>query len=1361
MNGGKDVKIGHDKRPVSVVPSDEQLLYNIANGEILTDEFGNPLITNVDQFFLADTSSERSTSVVFPSQANESQTRRLIRTVGIATGTYGVNFDTHVIVTSVGFATHALLVDQLNGGIVGVGTTTPGRVVVGTNSGIGVTLANFPNSVEVRTRSNQGGDYNHIYFDEDTLSDISNITLPTTLSSETQYVIKVVGHGIPNNTFVSQRDYDRITLSNNAVVDAGGVSERVEFVKVEEARVVTVDNTLKVAEVFRETSEVSTTLLGIDRAETQLSLFSNVSSYGLNSDEWETFSYSDGNSFSSWDSRINKTYGNRFLTKINEITTESAITVEAFPPSHSYPFGPKFIKLGLYNADLYLQYLNFVRYGNDLHKLFSQKLSGYSSDWISRFLDPNDVEPAGTGSAVEVSYKKLPGQNNFDYAFAKIDTWTDTYRDIARGSNIRDPITGEFLTFANLKERLGSSSIGTGEVIRNIFDSGNTRPGYSTGLRRVSTIQSRRVFRYQPGRISGFTFGSRASTEPVPGMFNEWGVANKTDQYMFKIYAGQLSIIRRSTIPLSNDVLVRNGLDPSTTLSVNINGTSYNTVQPRIASGDPYDNENYWTVEIPRDKFNGDPLNGNGPSGYTIRPEKVTMWKIEFGWYGAIGARFYAYIPSGAGEARWIVVHTLVIENQLGQPCLRDSYFRFKYSVNVQDTANIRTPQYLYKYGASYYIDGGDEGTSEQFSTSTGLQPKQINRTSEAALIGIKPKDVIVNSTGVEIANRKLIIPTKLSMSSDSLTEVKVKTCKACPGFGHVFTPGVKTTKSGRTMRIQFDSGNQITGIGSDVYFTENDIGTKIIAPSLFNAYITSVDTPIGGDPYGGPTRYESAKVYGWGPGLNGYPNYGTRQIGGTNAVIDYGIINPLTGIGGSSVAAVGVGTYPHEIRLSNYDVHFASSYPIYGSKIEVQFINPNTKDGISSYSGNTHWADFMIGLTDKEPTTAGPSLTGWDAGILPWTQYLGVGAQGGTPTPATAGMTTSILPNNEILFGESTHTHASMNEDGFETGESWSPRSPAVRMGIDSRIPSVSDPGGGRCSLATFEVAVPTPISPANTTEIYQKNPETGATDASEGYYLKVEGTFATNITDWVGGEVVYRDPSDATNYIVAGGGTPIKYELTSNPSGTIINSRKPITFTDSSGVIFSYIKISGPVGTPDPSNIIAMGRPVTLTANAMGQIKSKLFKFSVFPLYLVGKLMDNSKINNISVKETIGETQKTTAPVLAVTNGSVGLVDNYSGNAENGTPPTNFTSVKRLSSSEVDSQNEQKLRPSITKDIFYIGANSTQEVDMSKIFGVDRNVITPDNLNLEATFLTAKKLDGSSGSTGNVQLTLNYKEQ
>ena len=1373
MNGGKDVKIGHDKRPVSVVPSDQQPLYNIANGEILTDEFGNPLITEVDQFFLADASAERSTSVVFPSQAKESQTRRLIRKIGIATGTYGVNLNVSVIVTNVGFATHALIVDQVDGGLVGVGTTTPGQVSIATTSGSTVTLPFFPNSVEVRTVADQGGDKKYIYFSEDKIPDIQNVRAGD----------KVLGHEIPADTVVTQKFVDAVTLSNNVGV-SGITSERIEFFNVQESVIANVDNVLKVAEVFRETSEVSTTLLGVNRAETQLSLFSNVSAYGLNSDEWEASTFADGVSIASWDSRINELYGNRYLSKIDERTVESAITLEAFPPSHSYPFGPKFEKIGLYQSELYRNYLNFLRYGNELYKLFSPPYnSGYSADWLDNFLNEADVRPESDGDAVEVFYKKIttnpstdaspqPG-GDYDYAFSKIDKWTDTYRDIARGSNIQDPLTGQFLSFASLKDRLGDAGL------VNIYDSGNTRPGYVTNYRRYSVLQSRRVFRYQPGRISGFTFGSRASTEPVSGMTNEWGIANKTDQYMFKIYAGQLSITRRSTIPLSNSVLIRNGLDPTKTLSVNIDGTSYDTVQPRIRSGDPYDAQEYFTIEIPRDQFNGDPLNGNGPSGYTIRPEKVTMWKIEFGWYGAIGARFYAYIPTGAGEARWVTVHTLVIENQLGQPCLQDSYFRFKYAVNVADTASIRTPQYIYKYGASYYIDGGDDGTSEQFSTSTGLQPRQINRTAEAALIGIRPKDVILNSTGVEIPNRKLIIPTKASMSSDSLSEIKVKTCKACPGFGHVFTPGVGSTVSGRNMNISFASGNIISGIGTMVdisgittnaYFTESDIGSKIIAPSLFNAYITSIDTPATlGYNYSGPTRYENATIYGWGKGLDAYPNYSIeRQIGGTNSVIDYAVTNTLTGVGGSEVTAVGTGTYPHQIRLSNYDVHFASEYPINGSTIEIQFINPNNKDGISSIKSDTHWADFMIGLTNKKPSVSTNILNGWNDSsdpdtALSWTDYVGVGPQGGSPVVGTG--LTSVLPNSEILFGEHNHSWAGMNEDGFEYGESWAPTDIRVRMGIDFRIPNPPGDASGRCSRLTYKVATPTAINTNPAVFLETSDPEdlTITNDGSGNYYLRVEGSFDSSITDWVGGEVVYRDPTDPTNYIVQmQGPDPVVYELTSNPSGTIVNSRSPISFIIS-GQQYSYIKISGAMSTGKDDSITLMGRPVTLTGKHLNQIKSKLFKFDPFPLYLVGKLMDNSKINNISVREIIGEDEITTSPVLAVPASSSISIDNAGGNADiTGKPPTNFKSVKRLSSSAVDTQNEQKLRPSVTKDIFYLGANTTEEIDMTKIFGVDRNVITPDNLNLEATFLTAKKIDGdNTNNTGNIQLTLNYKEQ
>ena len=194
-----------------------------------------------------------------------------------------------------------------------------------------------------------------------------------------------------------------------------------------------------------------------------------------------------------------------------------------------------------------------------------------------------------------------------------------------------------------------------------------------------------------------------------------------------------------------------------------------------------------------------------------------------------------------------------MIENSLESPCLRDSYFRFKYSLNVSNTENIRTPQYLYKYGASYYIDGGDEGTSQIYSVSSGL--KDISSTQENTLLGIYPKENLLNSVGVEIENKKLVIPTKLNVTSDSLSEVNVVTCSACPGFGHVYTPGVATTETGRYVDVEFTGSDTLSAL-NDSYFTTSDVGAKLIAPSIYNAYIEEVEDQIGAG-----NSYLSAKI--------------------------------------------------------------------------------------------------------------------------------------------------------------------------------------------------------------------------------------------------------------------------------------------------------------------------------------------------------------------------------------------------------------------------------------------------------------------------------------------------------------------
>jgi hypothetical protein len=1192
MNRGKDIKFGDDKRQVSVIQSDEQALYNISNGEPLTDEFGNQLITEVDNFFLPDASKKRSTSVVF---ANKEGSYTRTEEVSIAS-----------------------------------------------------TTATYPNI----SQNNIG------------ISTL-NINVGDT----------IVGSSIPDATFISRIGIGSVYVSN-FLTNAAPITEIVSVKRKTQIRAKS-NPLIKIEEQFKEVSEVSTTLLGINRAEVQLSLFSNVSSYGIDPDEFEFYSYNSGNSFGSWENRGNKIYGNRYLAKLTEETQESAIQLTAFPTPYSYPFGPKFQKLGSYDQIRFPQYQRFIALGNALYDYYDTGAgSFYPSEWRDQFLSKSTTYVFGD----DVVYAK-----GTKISFAEIDTWTDTWRNMRNG--IEDPVTGEIFNFAKVPEIL--SQIDRDDLISVGLDpdnvnvnSTNTRPGYSNREQRYAYLQSRRVFRYQPGRISGFTFGVRSSVEPVPGVAIEWGISNPTDQYVFRIEEGQLSIVRRSTIPLDQSVLLRNGLKQE------------DQSEP-IPSGDPFDLQEYWTIQIPRDNFNGDTLEGNGPSGYLLKPENVTMYKIEFGWYGAIGARFYAYIPTDNGDARWVVIHTLIIENSLQTPCLQDSYFRLKYSVNVTNTTDIKTPQYLYKYGASYYIDGGDEGTSQIYSVSS--KQRTISSSNETSIIGIKPKEVLLNRDGESIINKKLIIPTKLNVSSDSLSEIKIVTCTACPGFGHVYTPGVATTESGRYVGIGFSDPNTIVA-QSGSYFYESDIGAKLVAPSLYNAYINGV-----GDPVGTAGSYSSATIKGFG----GYESFDltNRSIGGSL------VFDRVVGI--TTIVEVGAAsTYPHPVRLSNYDVYAASNVKLFGSTIDIQFVNPNSQD---SYG---HFADFLIGITDSEPDISAPDILN---GFI-----TGTG-------------TTTILPNEKILFGEHSHSYAIIDEDGVETQESWYPDQPPLKMGINYRIPPILDPvdGGGICSKLTINVLDPLPINGVEEFDYRPDLPAGTPPAVPQETWIQIQGNFP-EVSEYDGGQIAIENTDGTVN---------------------ITNSRFVGVTSFYTGVgqtTFSYIQISETLGQGPGNKFTIKIRPLQATGGLVDS--TKLFNYNPYPLYLVAKLKDYASINNISIKETIGDNQRTISPILYVS--GIASVTNANGNANiSGEPPTDFREISRSSSALIDLQNNQKLRPYVERDTFYVGANSTQTIDLTPVFGTDKRVIAPDNNNIDATFILAKKID--TVGFGTVETSLNFKEQ
>ena len=90
---GKDIKFGHDKRPISTFTNTEQELYNYQTGELLLDESGLPLVTESDEYFLSDATMARATSVAFNDKARPSVTYTKHTLVGVATAIMGADLN--------------------------------------------------------------------------------------------------------------------------------------------------------------------------------------------------------------------------------------------------------------------------------------------------------------------------------------------------------------------------------------------------------------------------------------------------------------------------------------------------------------------------------------------------------------------------------------------------------------------------------------------------------------------------------------------------------------------------------------------------------------------------------------------------------------------------------------------------------------------------------------------------------------------------------------------------------------------------------------------------------------------------------------------------------------------------------------------------------------------------------------------------------------------------------------------------------------------------------------------------------------------------------------------------------------------
>lgn len=352
------------------------------------------------------------------------------------------------------------------------------------------------------------------------------------------------------------------------------------------------------------------------------------------------------------------------------------------------------------------------------------------------------------------------------------------------------------------------------------FNDGTGRfPGDKTDGVMTQFWETERSFRYQPGRITGVTMGVNMSTNSQhTGEVITWGVRNSVgDGYYFQLERGtDLYVVRQS---------------------------------PDLG-----------TLKVPRDSWNGDPITVDSPAAWSFDLSKVTMFAIQFGWYGAIGAEFLAYVPNGFRDARWVRLHSITASNEYSVPSLRSPFM--KVFVQARSTAGTTQPAFINLYGSSVYIDGGDDGTLSVGSASLDT-PKLIDST-DRSILGLQLKPTINGVT-----NQQNLFPISLGLRSDVDAKVTMafetlpNNINYTPGYGTTLSRGSSTaipvtrlddvTLSGNFPNISGElvgnlnylDGRRVKVEGAGIYRTHvsdvNDTLTEITVDRELPASVTSV----------------------------------------------------------------------------------------------------------------------------------------------------------------------------------------------------------------------------------------------------------------------------------------------------------------------------------------------------------------------------------------------------------------------------------------------------------------------------------------------------------------------------------------
>ena len=169
-------------------------------------------------------------------------------------------------------------------------------------------------------------------------------------------------------------------------------------------------------------------------------------------------------------------------------------------------------------------------------------------------------------------------------------------------------------------------------------------------------------------------------------------------------------------------------------------GTGYQIVRRTYTSGSAVDND------VAQANWNGDKLDGTGPSGYTLDPTKATILFTDYEWLG-MGSVRVGFIIDG----KYIVAHTFLNANNLDTVYMQTANLPIRYEIEV--TSALTAGTYTLQQVCSSAISEG------------GYAPKAIEQmigTASLAGVTLTTAGTLYNLATIKIKSNRpyaVIVP--------------------------------------------------------------------------------------------------------------------------------------------------------------------------------------------------------------------------------------------------------------------------------------------------------------------------------------------------------------------------------------------------------------------------------------------------------------------------------------------------------------------------------------------------------------------------------------------------------------------------